>query len=66
MVVAWLFILGDHVPAIPFVEVVGKVNVPLVQMGCICVKIGFSGTLKLTTEAGDVPWQPYVLVTVTV
>ncbi len=31
--VAVLFIAGDHVPVIPFVEVVGKINVSPEQIG---------------------------------
>ena len=40
MVVAVLFIAGDHVPVIPFVEVVGKVNDPPEQIGATWVKVG--------------------------
>jgi hypothetical protein len=38
-----LFIAGDHVPDIPFNDVVGNVNVSPSQIGAICVKTGVSG-----------------------
>ena len=41
--VAVLFIAGDHVPVIPFVEEVGKVNVPPTQMGAIGLNVGVGG-----------------------
>jgi hypothetical protein len=31
-VVAWVFIVGDQVPVIPFVDVVGREKVPLKQI----------------------------------
>jgi hypothetical protein len=44
-VVAWVFIVGDQVPEMPLVEVVGSENVPLKQIAGICVKAGLIGTL---------------------
>jgi hypothetical protein len=40
VVVAVLFIAGDHVPVIPFVEVVGKVNKAPAQNGPTAAKFG--------------------------
>jgi hypothetical protein len=57
---------GDQVPVIPFNDVVGSENVPLKQIALTCVNVGWIGSLKLTTEAGEVPVQPYEFVTVTV
>jgi hypothetical protein len=42
-----LFIAGDQVPVIPFVEEVGSVNVPPEQMGAIGLNVGV--TLELPT-----------------
>ena len=66
VVVERLFIAGDQVPVIPFSEVVGKVKVPLKQIAFTCVNVGCIGSLKLTTDAGEVPVHPYEFVTVTV
>jgi hypothetical protein len=33
-------IAGDQVPVMPLLEVVGKVNVPPLQMGATCVNKG--------------------------
>ena len=47
VVIEVLFNAGDHVPVMPFKEVVGKaVNVPPLQMGATAEKIGV--TLGLT------------------
>lgn len=47
VVVAVLFIAGDQVPLIPFIEVVDKVfNVSPVQIDCIELKLG---SIKLLT-----------------
>ena len=35
-----LFTTGDHVPVIPFVEVVGSENDPPLQIGATCVNVG--------------------------
>ncbi len=48
MVVAALFMAGDHVPVIPFVEVVGKVNNPPVQIGATWVKVGVVKAFTVT------------------
>ena len=40
VVVALLFIAGAQVPETPFVEVVGKVNVPPTQIGAIAANVG--------------------------
>jgi hypothetical protein len=40
VVVVVLFIVGDHVPEIPFVEVVGSVKVSPSQIGEIALKVG--------------------------
>ncbi len=55
VVVAVLFIAGDHVPVIPFVEEDGKVNVPPEQMGAIGLNVGvvdgFTVTLSVVVVA---------------
>ena len=55
VVVIWLLIAGDHVPIIPFVDVVGKLNEPPAQIGATCVNVGtvgwFTVTVKFATEA---------------
>jgi hypothetical protein len=40
VVVAVLLIAGDHVPVMVLVEVVGRVNVPPLQIGATCVNVG--------------------------
>ncbi len=45
---AELFMAGDHVPVIPFVEVVGKVNNPPEQIGATWVKIGVVNAFTVT------------------
>ena len=42
-----LLIAGDHVPLIPFNELVGKLIVPPEQIGEIWVKVGIVGALIL-------------------
>ena len=46
---------GNHVPVIPFVEVVGSVNVPPEQMGDIGLNVGVAGgptfTVSVAVEA---------------
>ena len=55
VVVALLFIAGVHDPETPFVEVVGKVNVPPTQIGAIGAKVGvtlgFTATVNIAGEA---------------
>ena len=48
VVVAVLFIAGNHVPVIPFVEEVGKVNVPPTQIGAIGLNVGVRDGLTVT------------------
>jgi hypothetical protein len=44
-----VFFAGDHVPATPFNEVVGKVNVPPEQIAETCVNVGTTnGVLEIT------------------
>jgi hypothetical protein len=57
-VVALVLIAGDHVPVMPFKEVIGREKVPLKQIAFTCVNVGCIGSLKLTTDAGEVPVQP--------
>ena len=40
MVVTVLLIAGAQVPVIPFVDIVGKVNVPPLHIEGTCVKVG--------------------------
>jgi hypothetical protein len=48
VVVAVLLFDGDHVPEMLLFEVVGKVNVPPVQIGAICVKAGVISGFTVT------------------
>ena len=51
-VVAVLFTVGDHVPVIPFVEVVGKAaNVAPAQIGATCVNVGVVLGVMVTATA---------------
>ena len=52
VVVAVLFIAGDHVPVTPFVEVVGKAaTVAPAQIGATCVNVGVVfGVMVTATE----------------
>ncbi len=45
-----LFTAGDQVPLIPFVEVLGSVNVPPAQMGAIGLKVGVAAGLTVTVS----------------
>lgn len=54
VVVAVLFIAGNHVPVIPFVEEVGKVNVPPTQIGAIGLKVGVAGGPTFTVSVAVV------------
>ena len=58
VVVAVLFIAGDHVPVIPFVEVVGRVNVPPEQMGAIGLKVGVVDGFTVTASVAVVAHCP--------
>jgi hypothetical protein len=55
VVVVLLFIAGVHVPVTPFVDVVGNVNVPPIQIGAIGAKVGvilgFTATVNVAVEA---------------
>ena len=48
VVVAVLLIAGDHVPAIPLLDVVGSVNAPPLHMLGTCVNVGVVGWLTVT------------------
>ena len=48
VVVAVLFIAGDHVPVILLVDVVGSVNEPPLQIAATCVKVGVTAWLTVT------------------
>jgi hypothetical protein len=54
VVVAVLFIAGDHVPVIPLVEVVGKVNVPSTQIAAIGLNAGVVEGLTVTLNVAVV------------
>ena len=58
--VAVLFIAGDHVPVIPFVEVVGRVNVPPTQIGAIGLKVGVTDGFTVTLNVAVVAHCPAV------
>jgi len=55
VVVELLFIAGVQVPATPFVDVVGKVNVPPTQIGAIGAKVGVTFGFTVTINDVDVP-----------
>jgi hypothetical protein len=48
VVVAVLLIAGDHDPVIPFVAVVGSMNVPPLHIGVTWVNVGVTGAPTLT------------------
>jgi hypothetical protein len=48
VVVAVLLIAGDHVPVIPLLDVVGRVNVPPLQIAATCVNVGVTDALTVT------------------
>ncbi len=56
--VAVLFIAGDQVPVIPFVEEVGSVNVPPEQMGAIGLKVGVTDGFTVTLNVAVVAHCP--------
>ena len=60
VVVAVLFITGNHVPVIPFVEEVGKVNVPPAQIGAIRLKVGVTDGFTVTLNVAVVAHRPAV------
>ncbi len=49
-----MFIAGDQVPVIPFVEEVGSVNVPPEQMGAIGLNVGVTDGLTVTLNVAVV------------
>jgi hypothetical protein len=59
-----LFTAGDHVPLIPFNEVVGSVNVPPLHIGVICVNDGTVGWFTVTDIVVVVAQVPAVGVNV--
>lgn len=67
VVVAMLFNAGDHVPMIPFVELVGSApNVAPLQIGATCVKVGVVDVVIDTAVAVDVLLHPFEFVITTV
>jgi hypothetical protein len=64
VVVAVLLIAGDHVPVIPFVEVVGRVIVPPLHTGATCVNVGVTFGLTVTDIVAVVAHCPAVGVNV--
>jgi hypothetical protein len=50
VVVVLLFAAGIQVPAIPFVDVAGNVNVPPAQIGAIWVNVGVTGVFTVTVN----------------
>jgi hypothetical protein len=58
VVVAVLFTAGDHVPVIPFKEVVGSEIVPPLQIGAICVNVGVTGAPTVTVIVAVVAQIP--------
>jgi hypothetical protein len=61
VVVVVLFNAGDHVPLIPFVEVVGKVNVPPLQIGATWLKVGTVKGLTVAAICTGVDWHPFAV-----
>jgi hypothetical protein len=53
-----LFTAGDQVPLIPFVEVLGSVNVPPAQMGAIGLKDGVVAGFTVTVRVAVVAQAP--------
>jgi hypothetical protein len=64
VVVTVLLIAGDHVPEIPFVEIVGNVNAPPLQIGAIALNVGSTGWLTVTVIVAVVAHRPAVGVNV--
>jgi hypothetical protein len=58
VVVTVLFTAGDHVPLIPFNDVVGSVNDPPLQIGATCVNVGVTGGPTLTVIVAVVAHAP--------
>jgi hypothetical protein len=48
VVVAVLLIAGDHVPAYPLFDVVGKLRASPEQIAATCVNVGVTGWLTVT------------------
>jgi hypothetical protein len=48
VVVAVLLIAGDHVPAYPLFDVVGKLSASPEQIAATCVNVGVTGWLTVT------------------
>jgi hypothetical protein len=48
VVVAVLFIAGDHVPVNPLLDVSGKLSGSPIQIAATCVKVGVTGWLTIT------------------
>jgi hypothetical protein len=59
-----LFTAGDHVPVILFVDVVGSVNVPPLQMAATWVNVGVMFGLTVTLIVAVVAHRPAVGVNV--
>ena len=64
VVVAVLLIAGDHVPVIALFAVVGRVNVPPLQIGATCVNVGVMFGLIVTDIVAVVAHCPAVGVNV--
>ena len=50
-VVVAVLIAGDQVPVIPLFDVVGKVNVPPLQIAATCVNVGVTDEFTVTVIA---------------
>ena len=61
-----MLIAGDQVPVIPLFDVVGKVNVPPLQIAATCVNVGVTDGFTVTVIPADAKevQPPVVLVTV--
>jgi hypothetical protein len=55
---------GDHVPVNPLLEVVGRVNIPPLQIAATCVNVGVTGWLTVTVIVVVVEHCPAVGVNV--
>ena len=58
VVVAAVLIAGDQVPVIPFVEIVGSVNEPPLQIGAIALNVGVTGAPTFTVNVAVVAHWP--------
>jgi hypothetical protein len=64
VVVCVLLIAGDQVPVTAvgvFVEVVGSVIAPPLQIGCTCVNVGVTGAFTVTVLVAVAPGQSVVV-----